>query len=83
MTSRDLGDRAAGDGLEQRLAGREVHVDRRAHDARAAGDLGHAGLGVARQRVDGGVEDPVDAALGIRAAARGRVRWLRWAASAC
>ena len=67
---RDFGDRSVGDGFEQRFAGGEVHVDGGAHDARAASDLGHAGFGVARQRVDGGVEDAGDAALGVRAPTR-------------
>ena len=70
MTAADFGERALGDGLEQRLAGREVHVDGRAHDARAAGDLGHARLLVVAERVDGGVEDARDAAFGVRATPR-------------
>ena len=57
------------DGVEQRLAGREVHVDGRAHDPGAASDLGHAGIGIARQRFEGGVDDGGDAALGVRPAA--------------
>ena len=71
------------DGLDQRLAGGEVDVDRRAHDARPASDLGHAGLGIARQGVDGRVEDPRDAALGVGAAARRAVGVGAWRAASC
>ena len=48
----DLGDGVLHDGVEQRLAGREVDVDRRPYDTRAASDLGHAGIGIARQRLE-------------------------------
>src|SRR3954451_24739780 len=67
---RDLGDRAFGDGGDERFAGREVHVDRRADHARPASDLGHAGVGIARQRREGGVKDAVEAALRVGAAGR-------------
>jgi len=40
------------DGVEKRLAGGEVHVDRRADDVGAASDLGHADIGIARQRLE-------------------------------
>ena len=66
----DFGERALGDGFQQRLAGGEVHVDGRAHDPRAAGDLGHARLLVLAEGVDGGVEDARDAAFGVRATPR-------------
>jgi hypothetical protein len=46
-------------------------VDGRADDAGPAGDLGHAGVGIAREGVDGGAEDARDAALGA-ARRRGR-----------
>jgi len=65
-----FGDRALGDGLEQDVTGREVDVDRCADDAGAASDLGHAGLGIARQCVDGRVQDRGD----FRA--RARPLWL-------
>jgi hypothetical protein len=65
----DVGDRALGDGFDQGLAGGEVHVDGGSHDACAASDLGHAGLGIARQRVQGRVEDAVNAALRVGASA--------------
>ena len=42
------------DGVEEGFAGREVDVDRGADDACAASDLGHAAVGIARQRVEGG-----------------------------
>ena len=58
------------DGFDQGLAGGEVHVDRGPHHARPASDLGHAGLGIARQRVEGAVEDAVEAALRVGASGR-------------
>ncbi len=67
----DVGDRVLHDGVEERVACREVDVDRRADDAGAASDLGHAGVGIARQRFEGGVEDGGDAAVGVRPAALG------------
>ena len=79
-----VGDRALRDGFDQVLAGGEVDVDRRSHDAGAASDRGHAGLGIARQRIEGRVEDAVDAALrvgpsrgraGRRVGSGGRHQW--------
>jgi hypothetical protein len=65
-----FGERALGDGFQERFARWEVHVDGRAHDARPAGDRGHARLLVLAEGVDGRVEDPGDAALGVRPAPR-------------
>ena len=62
-------DRVLHDGVEQCLAGREVDVDRRPHDAGPASDLGHAGVGIARQCFERGVEDRGDAAFGVGTAA--------------
>ena len=45
-----------------------MHVDGGSDYARSARDLRHAGLGIVRQRLDGGVEDARLAALGVRAA---------------
>ena len=70
MTAADFGERALGDSVQQRFAGREVHVDRRAHDPRAARNLGHARLLVVSECIDGSVEDARDAALGVRATPR-------------
>ena len=67
--------RALGDGFQERLAGREVHVDGCAHDTRPASYLGHARLLVLAERVDGGVEDARDAAFGVRAAPRPSSLW--------
>jgi hypothetical protein len=65
-----FGERALGDGFQERFASWEVHVDGRAHDARAASDLGHARLLVVAERVYRGVEDARDAAFGVRATPR-------------
>ena len=73
-----LGDRAVGDGRDQRLAGGEVDVDGGAHDARAASDLGHAGVGIARERVDGGVQDRGHAAVGVGTSTPGAGGGLVW-----
>ena len=70
MTAASLGERALGDRVQERFASREVHVDGRAHDARAAGDLGHARVLVVAESVDRGVEDARDAAFGVRATPR-------------
>jgi hypothetical protein len=48
-----------------------------------ASDLGHAGFGIARQRLDGGVQDPRDTAVGVgasgpRARGRGRAGCVSW-----
>ena len=66
---RDLRDRVLHDGVEERLAGREVDVDRGADDTRPASDLGHAGIGIARQRLERCGEDRRNAAVCVRAAA--------------
>ena len=66
----DLGDRALRHRGDQHFAGREVDVDRGPHHARPASDLGHAGLGIARQRVEGTVEDALDAALRVGSSGR-------------
>ena len=68
---RDLGDGVLHDGVEQRRTGGEVDVDGRPDDAGAASDLGHGGIGIARQRFQGGVEDGGDAAFGVGPAAPG------------
>ena len=65
-----FGERALGDGFQERFARWEVHVDGRAHDPRAASNLGHARLLVVAERIDGRVEDARDAAFGIRATPR-------------
>ena len=61
----DLGHRLLHHGVEERLAGGEVDVDRRADDAGAAGDLGHAGVGIARQRLERCGEDRRNAPICI------------------
>ena len=63
-----LGDRAVGDRGDQRLARGEVDVDGGPDDTGAASDLGHAGVRIARERVDGGVQDRDLAAVGVGAA---------------
>ena len=50
------------------LARGEVDVDGGADDTGAASDLGHAGVRIARERVDGGVQDRGLAAVGVGAA---------------
>ena len=65
-----LRERPISDRLEQHLARREVHVDRRAHDPCATSDLRHARVLIVSERVDRGVEDARDAALGVGSPAR-------------
>ena len=47
-------------GVEERFARREVDVDRCADDTRTAGDLGHAGVGIAREGFEGSRENDLD-----------------------
>jgi hypothetical protein len=70
-----FGERALGHGFQERFASWEVHVDGRAHDPRAAGNLGHARLLVVAECVHRGVEDARDAAFGVRPTPRPSSLW--------
>ena len=64
-------DRLRPDRLDQRLARREVAVDRGAADAGGGGDIRHAGARVLGEQPRRDLDDPVDVAGGVGTEARG------------
>jgi ribosomal protein S6E (S10) len=66
----ELGDGVPRDRVEQRLARRKVDVDGGSDDAGTPGDLDHAGPRIARQHIDGRLQDASHAPLGVRPARR-------------
>ena len=68
LSDGDFVHRALPDRVDEGFAGGEVRIDGGAHHLRPASDLGHAGVRIARERVERRVQDPRDAALGVGAA---------------